>query len=289
MMENRQVMSTLTEHGFGFKDENFRWISSIVHADTGIHLTSSKASLVYSRLTKRLRKLRIPHFDAYCTFIDSSEGVDERNNMISALTTNVTSFYRENHHFEDLRTRLLPNLLKRAAAGGKVRIWSAACSSGEEPYSIAIEILRLAPEAARHDIKILATDIDPVILDKACAGEYTKAVVQKLSPDIQTRFFNKSSLESGSQKVTDAVKRLITFKRLNLVEPWPVAGPFDVIFCRNVTIYFDPPTRTKVWEKFAGVLAQNGQLYVGHSERISGAASKLLESNGVTGYRRSDI
>lgn len=285
-LQEKQI--PITNQEIEFTDGNFQTISTTVQSETGIHLTSGKATLVYSRLSKRLRKLGMTHFDEYCTFIATESGAEERINMISALTTNVTSFYREQHHFEDFSKRILPDLLARASNGGKVRIWSAACSSGEEPYSIALEILQAVKSISGFDIKILATDIDRSILDKARTGEYTESVIGKLPTPVVSEFFTKTRSNTPTWRIADRVKDLISFRQLNLIEPWPISGKFDVIFCRNVTIYFDPPTRDAVWQKFSGVLTDSGQLYVGHSERISGPAAETLINNGVTAYRHKN-
>jgi chemotaxis protein methyltransferase CheR len=202
----------------------------------------------------------------------------ERQEMISTLTTNVTSFYRESHHFEDLSARVLPNLLEKAKRGERVRIWSAACSSGEEPYSIAFEVLRQAPDASTFDLKILATDIDPEIVRIAERGEYAETAAKNLPRGIREKFLQDN-------KVAPAAKALISFRQLNLLNPLPFSGDFDVIFCRNVTIYFDPRTRDKTWQQIVSVLKPDGQLYAGHSERVSGPAAKYLKHTGLTAYK----
>jgi chemotaxis protein methyltransferase CheR len=146
---------------FAFTGEDFRTIAAVLHGDAGIYLPDSKATLVYSRLAKRLRVLGLSSFREYCALIQGQNGVDERQAMLAALTTNVTRFFREPHHFEDLRAKVMPALAAKARGGGRVRLWSAGCSTGPEPYSMALTLLSALPDAARHDIKILATDIDP--------------------------------------------------------------------------------------------------------------------------------
>ncbi len=198
--------------------------------------------------------------------------------MLSHLTTNFTRFFRENHHFEHLKTDVLPGLIARAKNGGRVRIWSAACSDGQEPYSIALTVLSLLPNAADYDFRILATDIDPKILALARAGAYDATALETVNPAMRKQWFSE---------VDDRVKRLITFNELNLMAQWPIKGPFDVIFCRNVVIYFDEPTQMKIWSRFAGVLDNGGHLYIGHSERVSGDAKALFDNIGITTYRHT--
>lgn len=261
-------------------------IAAMIYADAGIYLNETKASLVYSRLSKHIRALGLKGFREYCALVSSPGGAAARREMLSHLTTNFTRFFRENHHFEHLKSDVLPDLLARARAGGRVRIWSAACSDGQEPYSIALTVLSLMPNVADYDFRILATDIDPKILAVARAGAYDAAALETVNPAMRKQFFREVEV-SGRQKwqIDDRVKRLITFNELNLMAQWPFKGPFDVIFCRNVVIYFDEPTQVKIWSRFAGMLADNGHLYIGHSERVSGEAKALFDNIGITTYR----
>ncbi|MBB5533846.1 chemotaxis protein methyltransferase CheR [Rhizobium giardinii] len=261
-------------------------IAAMIYADAGIYLNESKASLVYSRLSKHIRNLGLKGFREYCQLVSSPAGAAERRDMLSHLTTNFTRFFRENHHFDHLKTDVLPDLLNRAKNGGRVRIWSAACSDGQEPYSIALTVLSMMPNAADYDFRILATDIDPKILALARAGAYDATALETVSPAMRKQWFSETAV-NGRQKwqVDDRVKRLITFNELNLMAQWPFKGPFDVIFCRNVVIYFDEPTQMKIWSRFAGMLAPQGHLYIGHSERVSGDAKSVFDNIGITTYR----
>ena len=261
-------------------------IAAMIYADAGIYLNESKASLVYSRLSKHIRNLGLKGFREYCQLVSSPAGAAERRDMLSHLTTNFTRFFRENHHFDHLKTDVLPDLLNRAKNGGRVRIWSAACSDGQEPYSIALTVLSMMPNAADYDFRILATDIDPKILALARAGAYDATALETVSPAMRKQWFSETAV-NGRQKwqVDDRVKRLITFNELNLMAQWPFKGPFDVIFCRNVVIYFDEPTQMKIWSRFAGMLAPQGHLYIGHSERVSGDAKSAFDNIGITTYR----
>ncbi|MBC7311483.1 MAG: protein-glutamate O-methyltransferase [Rhizobium sp.] len=261
-------------------------IAAMIYSDAGISLNESKASLVYSRLSKHIRNLGLSGFRAYCSLVASPEGAQERREMLSHLTTNFTRFFRENHHFDHLKSDVLPGLLNRAKSGGRVRIWSAACSDGQEPYSIALTVLSLMPNVADYDFKILATDIDPKILALARAGCYDETALETVSPAMRKQWFREVDV-NGRRKfqVDDRVKKLITFNELNLMSQWPFKGNFDVIFCRNVVIYFDEPTQQRIWSRFAGLLPDGGHLYIGHSERVSGDAKNHFDNIGITTYR----
>ena len=264
-------------------------IAAMIYADAGISLNESKASLVYSRLSKHIRALGLAGFRDYCQLVSSPAGSAARREMLSHLTTNFTRFFRENHHFDHLRDEVLPGLLARAKAGGRVRIWSAACSDGQEPYSIALTVLALMPNVADFDFRILATDIDPKILGLARAGAYDESSLETVSPAMRKQWFQEVNVQGRRKfQIDDRVKRLITFNELNLLGQWPFKGLFDVIFCRNVVIYFDEPTQTKIWSRFAGQLQEGGHLYIGHSERATGPAEAVLEQVVPTIYRRRE-
>lgn len=270
---------------YPFTDADFAVIARRAQADFGLHLTAAKKDLVYSRLTKRLRQLGLADFHAYCRLIESPGSEDERTQMLSALTTNVTHFFREGHHFQSLRTSVLPPLIAAARTGRRLRIWSAGCSAGQEPYSLAFTVLELCPEAARFDIRILATDVDPAILERAREGIYDAEEAKSLPDAVRAQHIRDAG--PGRFAVGDKARALITFNELNLMHDWPMRGPFDVIFCRNVAIYFDKDTQARLWSRFADMLAPGGYLCIGHSERVAGPAVPLLESAGVTTYRKA--
>jgi chemotaxis protein methyltransferase CheR len=269
---------------FAFTTEDFNRIAALLQKESGIHLQESKASLVYSRLAKRLRALHIESFHEYCKLV--VEDTDERMNMLAALTTNVTRFFREPHHFEHLKTHVLPPLLEAARRGGAVRIWSAACSSGQEPYSLALAILSLMPEAASKNIKVLATDIDPNMVARGRNGVYAPAELRDVPAEVKRRWFVAASEEGqGNLRVAEELRALVAFRPLNLIGNWPMRGPFHAIFCRNVVIYFEEATQSKLWSRFVPLLAPGGCLYIGHSERVTGPALNSLDSVDITTYR----
>ena len=269
---------------FAFTDSDFKRIAELAADEFGLHLQASKKSLIYSRLTRRLRDLRLGSFSDYLELVTGPRGETERDVMISALTTNVTHFYREEHHFAQLENDVLPALTERARAGGRVRIWSAGCSSGQEPYSIAASLLALCPEAGRLDVRILATDIDPQILDRAISGRYPMEERGQLTKQRADALFSPS--RNGHLDVRPEVQQLVAFNRLNLMHDWPMRRPFDVIFCRNVAIYFDKPVQERLWARFGDALVPQGTLFIGHSERLSGRALSQFVSNGITAYQK---
>jgi chemotaxis protein methyltransferase CheR len=279
----RPAAAAMIEGEFAFTEGDFRKIAAMLHGDAGIALPDDKATLVYSRLAKRLRALGLQSFKDYCALVSTREGLDERQKMLAALTTNVTRFFREPHHFDHLRQELTGGWVQRARAGGRVRIWSAACSSGQEPYSAAMTVLSALPEAADLDVKILATDIDPNVVAEARVGIYTEPLLAGVPDDYRRRWTDE--VVPGRIAMADQLKALISFKELNLIGDWPMKGRFDAIFCRNVAIYFDDDTQSRLWSRFTPRMAAGGMLYIGHSERVAGPAAAELETAGVTAYR----
>ena len=276
----------LVEGEFALTGEDLRQIAAMLKADAGIHLTEAKAALVYSRLSKRLRALGLARFADYCAFVASAEGAGERQQMLAALTTNVTSFFREGHHFAHLAERVLPPLLEAARAGGRVRLWSAACSNGAEPYSIALTILSLMPDAARHDIKVLATDIDANMVAAGRAGLYGEAALRPVPAELRRRWFApERGGEAKAWSVGEELRALVAFRELNLIGAWPMKGQFQAIFCRNVVIYFEEATQARIWSRFVPLLTPGGHLYIGHSERVSGPAAASFQFEGITTYK----
>lgn len=271
--------------------EDFRQIAAMIHADAGIHLPESKAALVYSRLAKRLRLLGVANFRDYCALVAHGGGVDERQKMLAALTTNVTRFFREPHHFEHLAKNILPPLIEGARRGGRLRLWSAGCSSGQEPYSIALTLLSLMPDAGDYNIKILATDIDPYMLAEGQRGLYTETTMSDVPASLRSQWFAPVSDGGKRNEPTPifgavaGLRELIVFRELNLFGIWPMKGCFQAIFCRNVAIYFEEDAQMELWSRFALKLSPGGVLYIGHSERIAGSAAHFFDAEAVTTYR----
>ena len=268
---------------FAFSLKDFKHIARIAYEEAGLHMTESKAPLVYSRLAKRLRRLGIANFEAYRALIDTEAGRGERVEMIAALTTNFTKFFREPHHFEHARAHVIAPAAAKLRAGGKLRLWSAACSTGQEPYSLAMTLLDEIPQAGNLDIKILATDIDANVRRYAVEGEYNEEAVSSIPPAFRSRFLTKASGVNGPVwRVNDDVRKLVAFRELNLIGDWPMKGAFQAIFCRNVVIYFDQQTQDRIWPRFRKCLAPDGRLYIGHSERVSDPA---FAGDGLTTYK----
>jgi chemotaxis protein methyltransferase CheR len=253
-------------------EEEFNFLRHVVTANAGIVLGPSKRQLVQGRLARRLRELGLKSFSQYCEHVRDA-GPEELVNLINAITTNVTSFFREGHHFEQLAKRMLPEAMIRNAQSRRIRIWSAGCSSGEEPYSIAMTVAETMPAGQRWDLKILATDIDSDMVSTAANGVYTNDRINGVSAERQRQWMQQGSGgNAGMLKMKSQLTSLITFRPLNLLGEWPLTGPFDVIFCRNVMIYFDQPTREKILMRFARLLAPGGYLCIGHSESIHGTS-----------------
>jgi chemotaxis protein methyltransferase CheR len=272
---------------FAYTKEDFREIARLLYEETGIHLPPNKSTLVYARIAKRLRTLGIESFRDYCTLVGAERGAEEKANMLSALTTNVTRFFREPHHFEHLRTKLLPPLLTQAKHGAKIRIWSAGCSSGQEPYSIALTILQLLPEARSYNIRILATDINPHVIATGQKAIYDAEELEDIPGEIKRTWMEEiEGLDGRRYQFDDAVRKLVVFRPLNLMGAWPMRGPFNAIFCRNVVIYFDEKTQMRIWSRMMPLLEPSGHLYIGHSERVIGPALDSVRLSGTTNYRK---
>jgi len=268
---------------FRFTDDDFRSLAQLAHAEFGLALAESKKPLVYSRIARRLRARNITDFTSYMALLKSPGEAEERLELISALTTNVTSFFREKHHFDTLRKELVPQFEKQP----RVRIWSAGCSSGQEAFSIAMTLTDTLSETSLRNARILATDIDPAMIRKASAARYAREDLTTIPADMQKSGTRSCAEDPASFEIATSVQRMVTFGELNLIEAWPFKGPFDAIFCRNVAIYFDHQTQHRLWSRFTGLLRQGGLLFIGHSERVAGPALESLQSAGVTTYRKT--
>jgi chemotaxis protein methyltransferase CheR len=275
----KQIQSIDPSREFVFTTADFQRICRLIHEHAGISLAASKQEMVYSRLARRLRARGLTRFGDYLALLDTKDAT-EWEAFVNALTTNLTSFFREPHHFVEL-SKLFE---QRRRVGQPISIWCSAASTGEEPYSLAMTAVDVFGSFT-PPVTIVATDLDTNALDKADAGIYAEERVAKLRRDQLQRFFLKGTgPRAGTVRVRKELRALITFRQVNLLErEWPVRGPFDAIFCRNVMIYFDKPTQRKVLEKFAPLLASDGLLFAGHSESFLHSAD-LFRLRGNTVY-----
>ncbi|MGV8853638.1 MAG: CheR family methyltransferase [Devosia sp.] len=245
-------------------EREFARIKDRVYQVAGISLSDAKRTLVISRLSKIVRGLALPSFDAYVDFLERGGSAQDGQEFVNALTTNLTRFYREDHHFDHLRKHI-EALIASKPRGSRLRIWSAGCSTGQEPYTIGMDLLSAFPELKRWDFKILATDIDTAVIEKAARGIYPESELNGLSRERIAPFGQPGD---GTIRIPEAVRNLVSFKPLNLIGQWPMKGPFDAVFCRNVAIYFDKPTQGAVFGRFSDLMAPEGFLYIGHSENL---------------------
>ncbi|ATG76203.1 CheR family methyltransferase [Pseudoalteromonas sp. 1_2015MBL_MicDiv] len=266
---------------FLFTDRDFKEIADLVYNACGIVLGEHKREMVYSRLARRIRERNFVDFKSYLAFLKKNKD-QEFDAFINAITTNLTSFFREIHHFEFIKSELIPVLLKTNKHSKRVRFWSAGCSTGEEPYSLAMTLNAAFP--SDWDVKILATDLDSNVLAKAQSGMYTAANVNGLSEQQLKRWFLKSK-DGEAYKVKPKLQECIAFKRLNLLQEWPMKGPFDLILCRNVVIYFDKETKDQLFERYANILSEQGHLFLGHSESM-GKEHSQYKNLGKTMYQK---
>ncbi|MFB9887566.1 CheR family methyltransferase [Balneatrix alpica] len=259
--------------------EDFTRICELVYQLSGIVLGEAKREMVYSRLARRLRQLELRSFSEYIALLEDETG-QERIAFINALTTNLTAFFRESHHFDYVVTQVIP-LLKARTGPKRVRMWSAACSTGEEAYSLAMVLAEHFDSS--WDVKVLATDLDSNVVAAAKQGSYPLARLEQLPGWARKRWV---TIEGDHLSIRPEVRQLVTFKQLNLLGAWPMRGPFDVVFCRNVVIYFDRPTQATLFSRIADMLAPQGTLFIGHSETLNQVSSRFI-SQGNTIYTRA--
>ncbi len=262
------------EREFEFTAADFDAVRKTLYEYAGISLNDSKADLVYGRLARRLRSLRLTRFSDYLNYINSASGEAEVVHFINALTTNLTAFFREPHHFEFLADTALPEAMRRHSADQRVRLWSAGCSTGEEPYSIAMVLAESPLSSSAWDTRLLATDLDSNVVATAREGRYTEQRIAGLSPARKRKWFHP--LPGGKEvQVKPGLQEAITFNQLNLMQDWPMNGPFDLIFCRNVVIYFDKPTQRQLFDRYADILVDGGYLFLGHSETMHNVSDRF--------------
>ena len=270
---------------FKFTVDDFNFLRKLSNDHSGIQVPDERFDMFYSRLSKRIRKLGLDDFKAYCQYLkDDPEA--EFTNFINAITTNLTAFFREMHHFDYVRDVVIPEVLIRNKSSKQIRVWSAGCSTGEEPYSLAITLLENVP--SDWDIKILATDLDTNVLQTASEGIYTEDRVSDLSEvRLKQWFMRGKSSQAGQVKVRPQLQHIIQFKQLNLMQDWPMKCHFDFIFCRNVLIYFDRETKTLLAKRYAQMLSGRSWLFIGHSESLN-QLSNEFELVACTSYRKSE-
>jgi len=270
--------------GFRFTDRDFRCIQELVGRHVGIQLPEAKRDMVYCRLSRRLRALGLKDFASYCRLLRTEEGGDELEEFSNAITTNLTAFFREPHHFEYLEREWLPGRLREGGRPRRLRAWSAGCSSGEEPYSLAMVLAEAVP--ADWDVRVLATDLDTRVLATARRGVYDASRIRDVPPERVRRWFYRGrGANAGQVRVSPVLQDMIQFRQLNLSGPWPLKGPLDFIFCRNVLIYFDKAAQKRITERFADLLVDGGLLFLGHSETLYRVTDRY-ELLGRTVYRR---
>lgn len=280
----RQEPSSLQQfREFEYTRADFDRLRALSNKYSGILVPDDKFDMFYSRLTKRIRALRLNSFKEYCQLLEDGS-TQEFTNFINSITTNLTAFFRENHHFDYLKKTVIPELIKKNQTSRQIRAWSAGCSTGEEAYSIAMTLLENLP--AGWTAKILATDIDTQVLDIAANGVYELNRINGIPEEHLKRWFKKGT---GSQinkvKVKPELRQMITFKQLNLMQDWPIKIPFDFIFCRNVFIYFDRETKKTLAAKYSNLLTIDSCLFIGHSESLQQVADQF-ELIGNTIYRK---
>lgn len=282
----------IPEAGVRISDQEFARIQQLVKDATGIALSEHKRSLVVSRLTKRLRALELTSFVGYIDYLAGPDGAGEWEQFVNAITTNKTDFYREPAHFEFLTQEVLAGVKSRAVRGGerRLRIWSAGCSTGEEPYTIAITVRDSLGSLLTWDARILASDIDTSVLERAASGTYAEERVADIpTATLHRHFLRGTGGHAGLVRVVPDTQRMVTFRRINLLEtPWPIRSRFDCIFCRNVIIYFDRPTQERLMRQFAEYLREGGYLFLGHSESLHGVCDQFEFLRNTIYRKRAD-
>lgn len=279
---SQAATASSNEREFSFSDKEFQFLAGLANERTGIKLEERKKDMVYSRLVRRLRALKLDSFASYCALLEGPAGEEEMGNLVNAITTNLTSFFREKHHFEHLASQVIAPIAQEHPQGGRLRIWSAGCSAGMEPYSIAMVVRAALKNINAWDAKILATDIDSNMLETGRIGRYAPEQLGNIPRDYHHEITTDAQ---GYVLMGEQVRSPISFKQLNLLEHWPMQGPFDAIFCRNVVIYFDKPTQQKLFARMAQLLKPSGWLYIGHSENLFNVCDQF-ELVGRTIYRK---
>lgn len=279
MLDERK---SIVDKEFVFTRQNFEHVVDLINRLSGISLSERKTDMVYSRLARRIRKLNARDFDNYLEIVESSD--EEKVNFINALTTNLTHFFRESHHFDYLRSQFIPELFRQKKS--RIRFWSAGCSTGEEPYTLAM-VWKEIENKPNVDFKILATDLDTNVLEKCRQGIYIEDKLRPVEKKYLKWFKQTQKCRQDEWQINPKLQEYIFFKQLNLMNEWPMKGPLDLIICRNVLIYFDKPTQQSLVRRFNQLLGENGCLILGHSENLS-AEKELFSAIGRTIYRKQN-
>lgn len=270
---------------FSFTVRDFNALRALANQHTGIVVSDDKYDMYYARLVKRLRKLGLRDFSEYVLFLEQNLET-EFTPFIDSITTNLTSFFREKHHFNWLENALIPAFVAQFPGSNDFRIWSAGCSTGEEPYSIAITVQTGMGSQRSIVPSILASDIDTTVLSKASSGVYDISRIEGMDSAVKKRWFLRGKgSKAGLVRVSPELQSIIQFRQINLMQEWNIKDKFHIIFCRNVVIYFDRPTKLKLLNRFADQLLDNGFLILGHSESLHGLSDRF-ETIGKTIYRK---
>lgn len=277
-------MGAAAQKEFAFTNDDFDFLRKLANSRTGIVVGDDKFDMFYSRLSRRVRNLKLNNFAEYCEYLKSGEDQAELTELVNAITTNLTAFFRENHHFEYLRDHALPDRMRLNGSDRKIAIWSAGCSTGEEPYSLAMTLSEM-PALRGWQVGLTATDIDSNVLAAAASGVYAGDRVRDLSESLLKRCFLKGTgSQAGKVKVKTLLRKMIEFRQLNLMDAWS-EEPRDIIFCRNVLIYFDKDSKRRLIERYAETLKPGGYLFIGHSESLYQITDRF-ELIGNTIYRK---
>lgn len=281
-----QVHSQSVAQQLPLSDRDFEKLRELVTRHTGIAVGDGKRQLLLNRLSKRVLIRNLSSFTEYCEMIDSGEDKAELEVFVNSVTTNLTAFFRESHHFDLLRESIIPHCLQENRHSKRLRIWSAGCSTGEEAYCLAITAYEAIPNIDHWDVLILATDLDTNVLSTAKSGVYSGERIEKVPAEYRRKWFKEGQgANAGKVCLSPQLKEIIRFRRLNLMNEWPMRGVFDIVFCRNVVIYFDKPTQARLFDRIADQMTPNGHLFIGHSESLHNVTDRF-ELLGKTAYRK---
>ncbi|MEM9909923.1 MAG: protein-glutamate O-methyltransferase CheR [Pseudomonadota bacterium] len=283
-MNEISKINASTSNSISFSAKDFEYVSKLAKKKFGLNLSETKMPLVQSRISKRMRELKISDFACYRQLLESRINRNEETKLLSVLTTNVTSFFRENHHFDYMKEDIRLRIDQRGHLESPIRIWSAACSSGQEVYSITMSLAEVCSQHKFVRFQVLASDIDPLMVESAKMAKYSLEQLNCIPSNLSDRYTQR--VDANVFKVDQRLVEKVEFKTINLIQLQKKTDFYDYIFCRNAAIYFDQETQSSLWDNLADALRVGGQLYIGHSERIHGRAKEKLQNCGITAYRR---